>query len=242
MKICVAQTKPFTGDIQKNIDSHKKLIDLAVADGADAVIFPELSLTGYEPKLAKELATTKDDSRFDGLQEISNREQLVIGVGAPTKSKAGVCISMILFQPQKARRVYSKKYLHSDEQGFFVSGQNLSGLKVNGTEIALAICYELSVAEHTQRAFESGAKIYVASVAKFMNGIDRAINRLSEIAGSFSMTVLMANSVGQADGCECAGKTSIWNSNGSLLGQLNETAEGIIVFDADAQTVVERAQ
>ena len=67
MKICVAQTRPVKGDIQSNIDNHKKLIDLAVSFGADKVIFPELSLTGYEPHLAKELATNQDDCRFSML-------------------------------------------------------------------------------------------------------------------------------------------------------------------------------
>lgn len=64
MKICAAQTRPFKGDIQKNIDTHKKLINLAVSNGADLIFFPELSLTGYEPKLSKELATIQADSRL----------------------------------------------------------------------------------------------------------------------------------------------------------------------------------
>ncbi len=53
MKICVAQTRPVKGDIQGNIENHIKLIDLAVLNGADTIIFPELSITGYEPELAK---------------------------------------------------------------------------------------------------------------------------------------------------------------------------------------------
>ena len=53
MKICVAQTRPIKGDIQSNIDHHKQFINLAVANGASIIIFPELSLTGYEPKLSK---------------------------------------------------------------------------------------------------------------------------------------------------------------------------------------------
>ena len=40
MKICVAQTKPVKGDIKSNIDDHKKLIDLAVSNKADLIIFP----------------------------------------------------------------------------------------------------------------------------------------------------------------------------------------------------------
>ena len=143
MKICVAQTRPVKGDIQRNIEDHKKLIDLAVSNGAGLVIFPELSLTGYEPKLAKELATHQDDGRFDDFQKISNTERITIGVGVPTKNNTGISISMVLFQPHEARQTYAKRYLHPDEEEFFISGQNFPVLRVNKTKIALAICYEL---------------------------------------------------------------------------------------------------
>ena len=240
MKICVAQTRAVKGDVRSNIDNHKRLIDLAVSNGAGVVIFPELSLTGYEPKLAKELATDQDDSRLDAFQKIADTEQITIGVGVPTKNGVGVCISMVLFQPHKARRTYSKKYLHPDEEEYFVSGQSFTGLKVNGANAALAICYEISVPEHAEDAFKSGAEIYIASVAKFVNGIDRAINRLSDIAHRYSMTVLMSNCVGEADGFECAGKTSIWNDKGLLVGQLNDQDEGLLIIDTATQELIEK--
>ena len=240
MKICVAQTRPVKGDIQSNIDNHKKLIDLAVSNGADTIIFPELSLTGYEPELSKELATNQDDSRFDDFQKISDTRQITIGVGVPTKNNTGICISMVLFQPHKARQTYSKKYLHPDEEEFFISGQSSTGLIGNKTNIALAICYELSVPEHSENAFKSGAEIYIASVAKSVNGVDKAIKSLSDIANKYSMTVLMSNCVGQCDGYECGGKTSIWNNKGLLVGQLNDTNEGIIIIDTDTQELIEK--
>ena len=80
MKIAVAQTRPVKGDIKANIEHHKKMIGLAVSHGADMIIFPELSITGYEPDLAKELATNQDDSRFDDFQQISDNRQITVGV------------------------------------------------------------------------------------------------------------------------------------------------------------------
>jgi predicted amidohydrolase len=240
MKICVAQTRPLKGDMQSNLDRHKKLIDLAIANGADTVIFPELSLTGYEPKLAKALATHQDDSRFDDLQTIADTRQITIGVGVPTKNHRGISISMVLFQPHQARQMYSKKYLHPDEEEFFIHGQNSIGLIGNKTNIALAICYELSVPEHAESAFKSGAEIYLASVAKSVDAVEKAIKNLSDIANKYSMTVLMANCVGQCDDFECGGKTSIWNNEGLLVGQLNDTNEGIIIIDTDTQELIEK--
>jgi predicted amidohydrolase len=240
MKICVAQTRPIRGDIQSNIDNHKKLIEVAVSDGADVVIFPELSVTGYEPGLAKELATSAEDGRFDDFQKISDAGQVTIGVGVPTKNGAGVSISMVLFQPRKARQTYSKKYLHSDEEPFFVSGRSTGGLVGDRTKIALAICYELSVPEHAENAFESGAKIYIASAAKSADGVANAAKRLSEIAAKYSMTVLLSNCVGRCDNFEGAGRSAVWNDKGLLLGQLNDANEGILVFDTDTRELIEK--
>jgi predicted amidohydrolase len=240
MKICVAQTRPIKGDIQSNIGNHKRLIDLAVFNGADTVIFPELSITGYEPELSKELATNQDDSRFDDFQMIADTKQLTIGVGVPTKNNTGICISMLLFQPHKARQTYSKKYLHTDEEEFFISGQSSTGLIGNKTNMALAICYELSVPEHSENAFKSGAEFYIASVVKSVNQVDKAIERLSDIATKYSMTVLMSNCVGQSDGMECGGRTSIWNNKGLLVGQLDDTNEGIIIIDTDTQEIIKK--
>ena len=240
MKISVAQARPVKAGIQTNIDNHKRLIDLAVSNGAGIIIFPELSLTGYEPKLAKELATNQDDSRFDIFQNISDARRITIGVGAPIKNNGGISISMILFQPHKERQLYSKKYLHPDEEEFFISGQNSAGLINNKPNIALALCYELSVPEHSENAFKSGAEIYIASVAKTVDGVKKAAKSLAGIASKYSMTVLMSNSVGLCDDGECAGKTSIWNNEGLLAAQLNDTNEGILIIDTETRELIEK--
>jgi predicted amidohydrolase len=241
MKICMAQTRPLKGDIQKNIETHKKLIELALANGADMVIFPELSITGYEPELAKELATTQDDSRFDVFQSLADSNHITIGIGVPTKSSQGICISMVLFQPHRVRQTYSKKYIHADEEEFFVSGQSFTGLLGEPANIALAICYEISVPEHSQDAFQSGAEIYIASVVKTASQADTAIETLSDIAGKYSMTVLMSNGVGLSGGYECGGRSSIWNRQGSLLGQLDDRNEGILILDTETRELVEKS-
>lgn len=238
MKICVAQTKPVPGDINSNIKNHKKLIQLAVDNETDMIIFPELSLTGYEPAFAKGLATTQEDTRLDDFQEISNASKLTIGVGLPTNNDAGICISMVIFQPHKQRQTYSKKYIHADEEPFFISGENIPFLKVNEKKIAMAICYELSVPEHAENASKSGAELYIASVAKTASGVGKAYKRLSEIAVEYSMTVLMANCIGPSGDGDCAGKTAIWNNKGICIRQLEEYGEGILMIDTDTQQIV----
>jgi predicted amidohydrolase len=238
MKICVAQTRPVKGDVEANIADHKKMISLAMAEKADMIIFPELSLTGYEPGLAKELATTKDDSRFDDFQILSNTHNIITGVGMPVQGKKGNCISMIIFQPHKERLTYSKKYLHADEEPFFISGENFSCLKVGNANIGLAICYELSVSQHSEDAFKSGAQIYIASVAKTASGVEKSFKTLTEIAVRYGMTVLFSNSIGPSDDFISAGNSAAWNNNGHLLGKLNDTQTGILMLDTDSGELV----
>src|SRR5689334_22837481 len=141
MKICVAQARPVKGDIPANIEHHIRLVRLATSNQAGLVIFPELSLTGYEPKLAKELATTADDARFGIFQKISDVEQIAIGVGMPIKNGSGALIGMILFQPNIPVQTYYKQYLHSDEYPYFIAGIKQEAIWDKHNKIALAICY-----------------------------------------------------------------------------------------------------
>lgn len=231
MRICAAQTKPFKGDIAGNVETHLKLIELAVAERVEAIFFPELSITGYEPELAARLATDAADPRFDVFQAIADRERIAIGIGAPTRVRDGVAISTILFQPNRARQTYSKKHLHASETGFFASGRNHAVVMDGAPAVALAICYELSVPEHAEEAFRQGAKIYAASVVESVGGVEKAAARLASIAARYRMTVLMANCVGHTGIYDGGGKSSVWNERGTLAGELDAAHEGIVVYD-----------
>ena len=238
MKISVVQIKPVKGDIESNIDHHKKIIELAVGYEADIIVFPELSITGYEPELAKQLATAKDDHRFDEFQKISDNKKIIICIGMPTNADPGINISMIIFQPNKPRQVYSKQYLHSDEEPYFVKGNQQVFLTTGQHKIAPTICYELSVPEHSENAFNNAATIYMVSVAKTNSGIEKAIETLSTAAKKYSMIVVLSNSVGPSDNFMAAGKSSIWNNKGSLLAQLDDITEGLLIFDTESHEII----
>jgi predicted amidohydrolase len=235
MKISVAQTRPIKGNIEANILNHRRLIDLAIAEKTDIILFPELSITGYEPELSKELATTQDDERFDIFQEISDTHNITIGIGVPTRSDLGIRISTVIFQQNQPRQTYSKQFLHSSETPFFVAGSHNTFLSNN--QVALAICYELSIPEHSANAFQNGANVYIASTVNSYNGVDKDLKILANIAKNYSMTVLMANCIGKTGEYNCAGKSSVWNNEGALMGQMDDKNEGILIFDTEIKTV-----
>jgi predicted amidohydrolase len=234
MILAVAQIHPHKGDMLKNIDRHKQLIYKALSYHADTIIFPELSLTGYEPELAQTLALSADDARLDCFQDISNAHAITIGVGVPQNTEGGITISMIIFQSHKPRQVYSKKYLHASELPFFVGGENDTTF-IGTTKTALAICYEISIPQHAEDAAKHGADIYIASVVE--DYVDNAIVKLSAIASKYKMTVLMANAVGHTGAYLCEGKSSIWNKAGFLVAQLDGVHEGILMFNTETKEV-----
>lgn len=241
MRVCAAQIEPIKGNVLDNIKKHIKFIDTAIRNAADLIFFPELSLTGYEPQIAQELASHQNDQRFDDFQRISNLKNISIGVGMPTSSDRGVQISMIIFQPNVTRLTYSKQHLHVDEQPFFVNGSGQVLLSVKEVNIAPAICYESLLPQHAEEAHRSGAQIYMASVAKSANGVEKAYRHYPAMAAQYSMPVLMANSVGACDDFWSMGQSSVWNKEGLLIGQLGEAEEGLLIYDSSAENTIQEA-
>ncbi|WP_223506461.1 carbon-nitrogen hydrolase family protein [Pseudomonas sp. GL-RE-29] len=231
MKLIAAQILPVPGEYEKNIAKHIDAIHLAARQGADLVLFPELSLTGYEPRLVEGLAVHPSDSRFDEFQRLSDRYGMLIAVGAPTKGSKGTEISMISFQPGLERMSYSKQHLHSDELPFFTAGTRRLVLSQAGYVLAPAICYESLQPSHAEEAAESGAQVYLASVAKSERGTASANSHYPMIAKKHSMTVVMANCVGAADDFVAAGCSSIWNSHGEIVCSADAVNEALVAYD-----------
>jgi predicted amidohydrolase len=231
MRVCAAQLKPSAGDIGGNVAKHLALIEVATSHAADLVFFPELSLTGYQPRLARALATSQDDRRLDVFQQLADARGVIIGVGIPTTGREGIHISMILFQPDKSRLTYSKQQLHADELPFFVHGDEQIVLQAKHHTLAPAICYESLQPEHAGNAANEGADIYLASVAKSNDGVARAYAYYPSVARQHSMTVLMANCLGPCDDFVGVGQSAIWNPQGKLAAKLDDEREGLVMID-----------
>lgn len=228
MKICLAQIESHKGDIKKNIEKHIVFVKKAIDKNADLICFPELSITGYEPELAEELATTQSDARFDVFQELADSGEITICIGVPTFSAEGIFISMIIFQPNSIRQTYSKQHLHSDEKPYFVEAKEQIIIDCKGKRIAPAICYESLLPEHFDNARTMGIDIYLASVAKPEKNVQNAYSYFPTLAKDNNIPVLMVNSVGLSDNFISAGQTAAWDGNGELISSLDSESEGLL--------------
>lgn len=237
MKICASQVRPHRGDILKNIESHLKFIEHASTVGANLIVFPELSLTGYEPGLAGKLAMEQDDSRLDVFREKSNEENITICAGLPTIGESGVHISMAIFKPGENTQIYSKQLLHPDEIPYFIPWEDELLLNIDGKRIVPAICYEALCSEHSENAGNRNADIYLTSVVKSAEGIEKAYKLFPDIAKQHTMTVLMSNAVGDCEIFRSNGSSACWDESGSLVGSLDDVSEGLLVYDLSTSEV-----
>lgn len=235
MKICIAQTKSNKGNVQRNIENHLEFVKRAIKLKADLIIFPELSITNYEPDLANDLAIEIESNIFTPFQEISNTDEITIGIGMPTRATDGINISMLIFQPNKERTIYSKQMLHLDELSYFVCGKSQTYLTIDGTKIGIGICYETLQREHFLNAKNQGTDIYIASVAKPKGSIEKAYKHFPQIANEFNTPILMSNCVGHCDNFMSGGESAIWNEKGELVEQLDANNQGLLIFDTKTE-------
>ena len=234
MKICLAQIKSIKGDLIKNIQTHLEFIKRSIEKGADLIVFPELSLTGYEPSMAKALAKNFDDPIFAPFQEKADEHKISIAVGMPLKTKKGIVIGMIIFQPNMRRSFYAKQILHADEVPYFVPGESQFILPIQSQKIGLAICYEALHEAHFFKTKKAGATVYLASVAKSHRGIVKSYAHFSKISNQFSTPILMVNSVGFCEDFMAAGQTAAWDLNGNIIDQLNQPQPGLLLVDLES--------
>src|SRR3954454_21194583 len=80
----LAQIQPKIGDVAANLKTHLEQIEAAKAHGVDLLLFPELSLTGYNLEdLVYEVASqpTPDDPAFRQLLQASADHKMDLMVG-----------------------------------------------------------------------------------------------------------------------------------------------------------------
>ncbi|GEM_PF-86287 len=237
MKICLAQTMSFRGKIDKNIRNHRYFVKQAIRLKSDLLLFPELSITNYEPDLASDLATHLEDEVFDEFQALANEGEITICLGMPLRTEQGIHIGMLIFQAEKPRTYYAKQVLHKDEEGYFVCGDQHRIVQIKDQKVGLAICYESLQVEHFKGVKELGASIYLASVAKSEGGIEKAFAYFPSLAEEYKTPILMSNAIGSADNFISMGNSAVWDNKGKLLGQLDSSNEGLLVYDARNQSM-----
>jgi predicted amidohydrolase len=219
LTLAVAQSLPHPGDLPASIAHHVALAIAATSAGATLVVFPELSLTGYDLALTARDALAPDDPRLAPLQDVANSSRAILVVGAPVLSPAGLHIGALLFAPHQRVRSHFKVHLHDGEEVAFVPGLASGPFSLGPDVVSLAICADITHPQHAEAAADQGCTIYAAGCFLTPTGYRTDARRLRDAAARHGFTVLMANFGAPSSRWLAAGKSAVWKPGGTLLAQ-----------------------
>ena len=234
--IAAAQSVSIAGDLAANIVWHQRFMQVAAEQGVQLLVFPELSLTGYERGLAAELAIAPDARVLQPLRDLAREVGVTAVVGMPIRlsEDSPVLIGALVLGADGSLGIYSKQHLHPGEEVAFAPGTGGPALTVGADTVALAVCADFSHPSHAAAAAQQGAGLYAAGVLITENGYAPDTALLQGYASHHSMAVLMANHGGATGGWESAGRSAIWASDGSLIAAAPGTGNLMVVARRDA--------
>jgi predicted amidohydrolase len=239
--IAVAQTIPVRGDVGANIERHLRLVQVAAGARAHVLVFPELSLTGYELDLAADLAFSEGDSRLAPLVEAASTASLILIVGAPVRIGSRLHIGAFIVHPDGTLGLYTKHHLGAFSAGacsdgvppaeatVFHPGDRNPLVRIGSATAAVAVCADTGRPSHPQEAAQRGAGLYLASMFIIPSELEREVTNLAALSVRHSMAVAVANYGGPSGGLASAGGSAIWSEEGSLLARLESTGAGVAV-------------
>jgi predicted amidohydrolase len=232
MILATAQTKPKRGAIQENLMDHYRLIEIASTKGANLIVFPEMSISGYEREMAGSLCFSLQDKRLDKLKKLSNEKKIIMMVGAPIKINAELYIGEFVIQPDQAVQIYTKQFLHPGEEEYFTSSfDNNPIIELGDERISLAICADIDHPLHAENASKAGSTIYIASIFFSPKGIASGHETLSKYAKKHAMHVLMSNFSGESWGQASGGRSAFWNKHGELIAEMSDSDSGLLIVE-----------
>jgi predicted amidohydrolase len=229
--LAAAQFIATPRDVQQNVRRHVRLASLAADHGAQLVVFPELSLTSYELALTRDDALAPDDARLRPLAQIARERDIVVVSGAPLAGPNGLSIGAVIHHPDGRATSYLKQHPTPTEQSAFVPGPGGATLALGGEVVGLAICADITHAEHARDAARRGATVYAAGSLFSVEDYAADAAHLQRRASDHAMLVLLANYGAPAGGYVSAGQSAAWSKNGELLASAPSDGEALVLAE-----------
>ncbi len=214
LTIAAAQPVCTANDVRANAFEHARIIRAAEAR---LIVFPELSLTGYE--LDAE-AVSPDDEVLAAIVAACAESEGVALVGAPVAGEQGrVHIGMLRVSSAGVEVVYRKSYLGGDEPARFAPGDGPVAIDLDGWRVGLGICKDTGVEKHIADTAALDPDLYVAGLVHRPEELELQEQRAVRIARACRAYVAFASFAGSTGGEfeQTAGVSSIWAPDGTPL-------------------------
>ncbi len=225
LTVALAQPSCAPLDVAANAAAHAEVVR---ESGARLVVFPELSLTGYDLDAP---AVAPDDPRLLPLVAACGETGATALVCAAVAEPGGESIALLEVTGGGARVVYRKMHLHGAELDRFVPGDRPRVLEVDGHRIGLAVCADASVPEHAARTAALGVDVYLAS-ALFGSGevaLARRDSQLRDAAAAHGVWGLLSTVAGPSgEYPQTSGGSGAWAPGGALVAQAGAEPDEVV--------------
>ncbi|TCD48653.1 nitrilase-related carbon-nitrogen hydrolase [Chlorobium sp. N1] len=230
-RLHIAQTDCTLANFEENLARHCRLAEEALENGADAIAFPELSLSGYNVQdAAQDIAMHIDDPRLDPLRELSRRITIICGAIELSRDY-GVYNSAFMFEDGAGRSIHRKIYLPTygmfEELRYFSAGQEITAVDSRRLgRIGVAICEDFWHVSVPYLLAHQGAQLLLVMMSSPLrmapgSGLPPIVTQWQTIASTyaflFSTFVCCVNRVGNEDSFTYWGNSSLTGPDGTAL-------------------------
>ncbi len=251
MKIALAQINTCVGDIGGNTAKMLEYTEKAKALGADLLLFPEMSVTGYPPNdLLYDRAFIEANRRaIRTLAEASGSMAIIAGFVEPADGKHlhGLHNSAALLQHGKIVGIQHKTLLPTydvfDEHRYFTPAGTRSVFTINGTKIGITICEDIWDDDYDIKPAKDlaaqGAEILInISASPFHLGKGAIRRTLAERhARETGLPLMYCNQVGGQDELVFDGHSLAVDGKGRLIAEGRQFEEELIIVDLGAKGI-----
>ena len=247
IKLALAQTAPKLGNIEQNLQDHLRLVADAEKAGADLVLFPELSLTGYNLQdLASTVAIrpTSEDPIFSQLLRASANIDIVFGF-VEQDERHRFFISAAYLSRGKLLHTHRKVYLPSygifDEGRYFAAGEQLRAFDTRFGRVGMLICEDFWHISAPYALWQDGADLFLFISASPGRGVtDEIIGSAAWVetihrsySGLFTSFIAHCNRVGFEDGLNFWGGSTVHDPDGKPIAQAPYDDPALLIAELD---------
>ncbi|MCZ6695087.1 MAG: carbon-nitrogen hydrolase [Acidobacteria bacterium] len=251
LRVALAQIAPMLGDFRRNLELHLRVAQAAAGRGAQLVIFPELSLTGYRLQdLVAEVAVRIDDPTvLEPLLKLSRRIALVIGLVEESEGHR-YYNSALFLEGGRIRHVHRKAYLPTygmfEEGRYFSSGDALQAFRARTGRFGMLVCEDLWHPATALVMAQDGADYLLVLSNGPTHGLESAgepasrrtwRDLLKVTAQMQTVFMICVNRVGFEDGVNFGGSSSVHDPFGRLIAEAGFLEEETLVCDLERTTL-----
>ncbi len=247
MNLALAQINTKLGDVNANLEKHLALAKEAAQSGADLLIFPELSLTGYVLQdIAADVArpASEADPVFKPLLEASRSLDLLVGF-VEMDPRYRFYISAAYLSAGEIVHVHRKVHLPTygifDERRYFAAGDSFRSFETRFGRVGVLICEDFWHVSSPYLLWLDGADLFYLTSASPGRGITdeilgsaqwvQDINRA--YSGLFTSFFAHANRVGFEDGLNFFGGSTVYDPDGRQIARAAYNDEALTLAEVD---------